>query len=189
MLSECLISLEKGFPVIFPTETVYGIGTDIFNDDAVDLLYRIKKRDPKKPFSLHYHKIDIIYKYAIVNDKIEKIIKNFLPGPLTLVLNAKSNAPHNVVRNYKIGIRIVANDKFYELMERYKNPIVGTSVNEAGELPLLSPYQIKTSPFSIYPIIKDGIKSNKPSTVLDCTVDPFIIIRSGDNIKELESYL
>ncbi len=189
MLEECLISLKKGFPIIFPTETVYGIGVDVLNNDAVNLLYRIKKRDPKKPFSLHFYKVEIIYEYAFVNAKIEKIIEKFLPGPVTLVLKAKDSAPHNAVRNGKIGIRIVKNEKFFELMKEYKNPIVGTSVNEAGKPPFLSPHQIECSEFSIYPILEDGIKSNKPSTVIDCTTEPFTIIREGDNIKELKSYL
>ena len=189
MFNECLISLKKGFPIIFPTETVYGIGVDASNDNAVRFLYRIKMRDFKKPFSMHYHKVQIIYKYAEVTPKIEKIIKEFLPGPLTLVLNAKPNAPKNAVRNGTIGIRIVSNERFFELMEAFGKPLLGTSVNEAGEPPLTSPSKISKSKFFTYPIIKDGVKTNKPSTILDCTKEPFEILREGDLAKELKVYL
>jgi len=189
MLNECLVSLKKGFPIIFPTETVYGIGVDLFNDDAAKLLYRIKKRNIEKPFSMHYHKIDVISQYAVINEKVEKIIEKFLPGPLTLVLMAKENAPKTVVRNGKIGIRIVKNDRFSEFMDIYGKPIIGTSVNESGCPPLSSPEQINKSIFSVYPIIKDGVKPNSPSTVVDCTTEPFTILRKGDVIKELERYL
>ncbi len=189
MYNNLIISLKKGFPIIFPTETVYGIGVDLFNDDAVKFLYRIKERNIEKPFSLHYHKIDVIYKYAIISKKIERIIEDFLPGPITLVLFANEDAPKNIVRNGKIGIRIVKNDKFYNFMEVYKKPIIGTSVNKAKMVPLTAPSQIKKSTFGVYPILEDGTKSNKPSTVLDCTVEPFVILRAGDNIKELQPYL
>lgn len=189
MLDQYLISLIKGFPIIFPTETVYGIGVDAFNDDATFFLYRIKERDFKKAFSLHYHKVDIFYEYAEITPKVDRLIQNYLPGPLTIILKAKSNAPKNAVRNGKIGIRVVSNERFFELMEEFKRPILGTSVNEAGEPPLVSPSEINKSKFSMYPIIKDGVKSNKPSTVLDCTEEPFKILRPGYLIKELEPYL
>lgn len=127
--------IKNGGIVVFPTETVYGIGADAFNEEAIKKLYKIKKRPLNKKTSLLVSSIDMLKQVTQNISDIEyKLIKEFFPGPLTLVLNKKDIIPNILTNNEEIvGFRMPANRMALELIENVGRPIATSSANLTGE--------------------------------------------------------
>ena len=127
--------IKDGGIVIFPTDTVYGIGTNALDEKAVKKLYEIKKRPLNKPISLLVANIEMIE--SVVKDITDieyKIIKAFLPGPLTIILKKKDSIPDIVTANGDtVGIRIPDNEIARKLIEYANVPIAAPSANISGE--------------------------------------------------------
>ncbi len=134
-LNQCAKIIKKGGLVIFPTETVYGIGTNGFNENSIRKIYKIKQRPINKPISLLVNSIDMINIVAQDITDIEyKIIKAFFPGPLTLVLKKKKCVPDILTSNTNtVGIRIPDNKIALKLIEYANVPIATTSANISGK--------------------------------------------------------
>lgn len=167
--------LKKGGLVIYPTETCYGLGADATSQKAVKKVYLIKKRPRNKPISIVVSDIKMFKKYAYISKKAEKLIKKYMPGPLTLVLK-KKNLP-NVLSKNKIGIRIPNNKIALKLIKEFGKPITATSANLAGGS---NPYTIKSALKQIKPdyyIDAGKLPRRKPSTIYD--VEKNRIIRKG----------
>ena len=110
-LADCVQTLRKGGVIIFPTETVYGIGTNAYCEESVKKIYEVKQRPGEKPLSIMVGNAEEISKYAVISKEIEeKIIKNFMPGPLTIILKKKTGI-FDYISSGKdtIGIRIPDN--------------------------------------------------------------------------------
>lgn len=134
-LKECSNIIKSGGIVVFPTETVYGIGTNAFIEESIKKIYEIKKRPLEKICSiLIANKKDII-KYAnICNDVEKKIINNFMPGPITIILQKKEGVLEHVTGNKEtIGIRIPQNEIILEILKKVNIPILAPSANISGE--------------------------------------------------------
>jgi len=134
-LKECSNIIKSGGIVVFPTETVYGIGTNAFIEESIKKIYEIKKRPLEKICSiLIANKKDII-KYAnICNDVEKKIINNFMPGPITIILQKKEGVLEHVTGNKEtIGIRIPQNEIILEILKEVNIPILAPSANISGE--------------------------------------------------------
>jgi len=134
-LKECSNIIKSGGIVVFPTETVYGIGTNAFIEESIKKIYEIKKRPLEKICSiLIANKKDII-KYAnICNDVEKKIINNFMPGPITIILQKKEGVLEYVTGNKEtIGIRIPQNEIILEILKEVNIPILAPSANISGE--------------------------------------------------------
>ena len=127
--------IEKGKIVIFPTETVYGIGTNGINEKAVARLYEIKRRPLNKPISLLVNSIEMINMIAKDITDIEyKLIKEFLPGPLTIILKKKNIVPDLVTANSDtVGVRMPKNEIALKLIEYSGVPIATPSANISGK--------------------------------------------------------
>lgn len=133
-LIDCVETLKKGGIIIFPTETVYGIGANAYCVDSVRKIYEIKKRPNEKPLSILVSNIDEISKYAVISNDIErKIISKFMPGPITVVLKKKSGV-FDYVSSGKdtIGVRIPDNNIILEILNKFNLPIVAPSANISG---------------------------------------------------------
>ena len=184
--------LKKGRPIAFPTDTVYGIGVDAFNSEAISLIYKIKKRTEKKPLVLFVKDRETIKRYAYINKTAQKLIENFLPGPLTLILKAKNRAPEGVVtKKGTVGIRIPDNEIVSKLLREHSHPLATTSANISGEDEISSASSIASIFKNRLGIVVDGgeLKSKIPSTVLDCSVFPPILLRKGRvSIFSLEKF-
>ena len=126
-------SLNKGNLVIFPTETVYGLGANALSYDAVDKIFEAKNRASNNPLIVHLKNKDEISKYAIVNNEIEqKLIDTFMPGPFTLILEKKDIIPSNVTCNMDtVGIRIPIDPIAHELLDKLDFPIAAPSANKS----------------------------------------------------------
>lgn len=149
--------IEKGKIVIFPTETVYGIGTNGINEKAVARLYEIKRRPLNKPISLLVNSIEMINMIAKDITDIEyKLIKEFLPGPLTIILKKKNIVPDLVTANSDtVGVRMPKNEIALKLIEYSGVPIATPSANISG----------KPSGIDMKDIMKDFNKK------VDCFID------------------
>ncbi len=134
-LKETAKTIKDGGIVIFPTETVYGIGTNGLNEIAVKKLYEVKKRPLSKPISLLVNSIDMINEVAKDITELEyALIKEFFPGPLTIVLKKKDIVPNILTSNSNtVGIRMPANDIALKLIEYSGVPIATSSSNISGK--------------------------------------------------------
>ena len=128
--TECL---DKGGLVVFPTETVYGIGADAFDESAIKNLYDKKQRPYDKPLLMHISGIEMAEEIAFLDDKARELINRFTPGPLTLVVKAKSVVPKIALSGGDtVGLRFPSNKTFLEISRRFGRPIAATSANISG---------------------------------------------------------
>lgn len=127
--------IKEGGIVVFPTETVYGIGADALNEEAIKRLYNIKERPFNKKTSLLVSSIDMLNQVTQNISYIEyKLIKKFFPGPLTLILKKRDIVPNILTNNEEIvGFRMPANRIALELIENVGRPIATSSANLTGE--------------------------------------------------------
>lgn len=134
-LKECAKSIKNGGIVVFPTETVYGIGVNGFNEKAIKELYTVKQRPLNKPISLLVNNIDMINSICRdIKDLEYALIKHFLPGPLTIILKKKNIIPNIVTSNSDtVGIRIPSNEIALKLIEYSGVPIATPSANLSGK--------------------------------------------------------
>jgi len=129
-INEAEKAIQNGKIVIYPTDTVWGMGCDPFNQKAVDELFRIKGKKTDG-LSIMLNNIKLIYDYCEVNNMVKKIVDEFLPGPITLILKSKKDFAKGVTKNGNIAIRIPLNSTALDLAAN--QPIVTTSVNLHGE--------------------------------------------------------
>jgi L-threonylcarbamoyladenylate synthase len=121
--------LAAGKLIVYPTETVYGIGADIYNEAAVKNLYLAKNRPFDMPLSVAVADRQMLEKVAVVNENADKLIKAFLPGPLTIIIKKQPEVPDIVTSSsQKVGIRIPDNQFALELCKR-TGPVIATSAN------------------------------------------------------------
>jgi len=176
--------LRNGGVIIYPTDTIYGLGCDINNTKAVEKIMKLKGLDPQKAnLSFVCHDISDVSNYAKVEDEAFKIMKQHLPGPFTFILPANSNVPKYMKTKKKtVGIRIPDNNIARMLAEELGSPIISTSLHLEDEI-----LEYPTDPELIYDeykkdvdaVIDGGYGDNTPSTVADLTTNPFEVIREG----------
>lgn len=132
-LDKAIDSLNKGNLVIFPTETVYGLGANALSTMAVDKIFEAKNRASNNPLIVHLKNKDEIGKYAIVSNEVEqKLIDTFMPGPFTLILKKKDIIPSNVTCNMDtVGIRVPIDPIAHELLDKLSFPIAAPSANKS----------------------------------------------------------
>jgi L-threonylcarbamoyladenylate synthase len=172
-------TLKGGGVVIYPTDTIYGLGANVFYDEAVKKIYSLKKRPIHKPISVCLSKVEDIYKIAFLNRDMDKMVQKLLPGPYTLIFEKKEEFKSQVTSSHRIGIRIPDNHVCSELSLNF--PITTTSANISGDVP---PKSIDDALNSLGDgadlVIDSGPCSGKlPSTVVDMTYSPPKILRHG----------
>lgn len=173
--------LKSGGLIIYPTDTIYGIGCDIFNKEALEKLFYIKQDASTKLFSFICADLKDISKYAKVSDFAYRSMKKFLPGPYTFVLPAAKEIPKKLwSKRHTVGIRVPNNNVTLSLVRELGNPIISTSVtNRLGDI-LNDPTEIKLIFNSqVDLMLASGILTNKPSSVIDLSGDEPEVIRVG----------
>ncbi len=165
--------------LIFPTDTVYGIGCPIFDIEGINKIYEIKHRSKEKPLACLCANLNQIEDIALVNHTARKLINSFMPGALTLILPAKENVT-KVIGYKTIGVRIPDSSIARDILNTY-GPMLTTSVNESGSIPLNDYDEIIRSyekfVKKIYP--PQGITSNISSTVIDLCQKEIQLLREG----------
>jgi tRNA threonylcarbamoyl adenosine modification protein (Sua5/YciO/YrdC/YwlC family) len=173
--------LRKGGIIIYPTDTVYGMGCDIYNKKALEKLFRIKNDVSTKLFSFICSNFKEISKYAKISDYAFKKMKHLLPGPYTFILPTTRLVPKELWSKRKtVGIRIPNNNVALKLVESLGNPIVSTSTtNRKGDI-LYEPFEIRNI-FNnqVDLMLASGNLVGDPSSVIDLSEDRPEIIRKG----------
>lgn len=176
--------LKRGGVIIYPTDTVYGIGCDITNTKAVERIIKIKGMKPKEAnFSFICHDLSHIADFARVDNRTFRLMKKNLPGPFTFILPGLNRVPdYFLSRRKTVGIRIPNHPIPVEIVRQLGNPILTTSLKDSDEV-----IEYTTDPELIFEnyqnlvdlVIDGGAGNNIPSTVVDCTGDEPAIIREG----------
>jgi tRNA threonylcarbamoyl adenosine modification protein (Sua5/YciO/YrdC/YwlC family) len=175
--------LLAGGIVIYPTDTVYGIGCSVENKIAIERIYLIKKQRPDKPFSFVCSDLKNISEYARVNNAAFKTMKHLIPGPYTFILPAArmKQFPKILVSKRKtVGIRVPDSKTTLALVRELGHPILSTSVtNQEGEL-INDPEKIgDLFRDNVELILNGGVLVSEPSTVLDLTDETPRVVRRG----------
>ena len=182
-IKQVMDTLAHGGIIAFPTETVFGLACDLANNEAIKRLYEIKNRSQDKPFAIQVAStdkvLDIIGRQETL---IENIMRRFWPGPLTMIIDGERE---------KKGFRVPGNKIALDILSAIDSPLAVTSANLSGESTLILAEDVIRSFNGIIDIIIDA--SSKAggieSTVLDCTIKPFKILRYGAIADSLERYI
>lgn len=173
--------------IIFPTDTVYGIGCNCFSEKAIQNLFEIKERDYKKPINVLTNNMEKIKKVAKnINAKQEEIINKYMPGALTMILDKKEEVPDILTSNLDtIGVRIPNNKIALEILRNFDLPLATTSVNISGNNPGIEIENFIEEFTNKVDIIIDGGKSKIgiASTIISINNDNNINILRQGSIK------
>ena len=177
-VAECL---QRGGVIVYPTDTTYGIGCDIFNKKALKTIFQIKQRDSKKPFSFICSDLGEISQYAQVSNFAFKIMKRHLPGAYTFVLDATKIVPDSVSTKQKtVGIRIPDSSICQAIVRELGHPLVTTSANISGQETPEDPHEINDQLGKLVDMVIDGgISVNEASTVISLINDEIEVLRHG----------
>ena len=182
--------LQKGGIIIYPTDTVYGLGCDITNAKAVEKIARYKNVEVEKSnFSFICSDLSHLSSFSKpVSNQLYKLLKRYLPGPYTFILNANNNVPKYFKGKKKtVGVRIPDNSIILEIVRLLGNPIMSTSIHDDDQI-----VEYSTDPELIHEKFRDivdlvidgGYGDNIPSTIVDCTEEMPVIVRQGKGIFE-----
>jgi tRNA threonylcarbamoyl adenosine modification protein (Sua5/YciO/YrdC/YwlC family) len=177
--------LRNGGVIIYPTDTVYGMGCDITNQRAIEKICKIKGINPKKHnFSFVCADLSNIAQYTrVITKPVFKMMKKGLPGPFTFILEASSMVPKILHSNKKtVGIRVPDHSVPRAIVEELGQPILSTSIHDEDEV-----IEYSTDPELIFEkyqhlvdlVIDGGYGQNVASTILDCTGDEVVVVREG----------
>ncbi len=177
--------LKKGELVVYPTDTLYGLGADIFNEGAVKKVYEVKKRPFSMPLSIMLSSVDEIKDFAFLNPVAEKIINAFMPGAITLILKKRSIIPDIIARD-KVGIRIADCEVARRIAKEVK--ITATSANlHGGKEPCSIEEARKQLGDKVTFYMDYGKMPCIPSTIVDVSDGEISILREG-KIRSEEIY-
>lgn len=182
--------LRKGGIIIYPTDTIYGLGCDITNQKAIERICRLRGIKPEKAnFSFICSDLSHIADYIKpIDTNVFRVLKKALPGPYTFIFNANNNVPKLLSSKKKtVGIRVPDNSIAHEIVKLLGNPILSTSIRDDDDV-----LEYSTDPELIYEkyhdtvdlVIDGGYGDNVASTVIDCTSGEFEVIREGKGSLE-----
>ncbi len=179
-------TLRRGGVIIYPTETAYGLGASALNGKALEKVFRIKGRDFRKPLSVMVAGIKMAAGYVELNPHAEKVFAKLLPGPLTVVLKKKACIPDRLTGGSpNLGLRVSPVPLLRLLICSFGQPFTATSANISGAEPLYDPKELSWSfskeALAMVDLVLDAgpLTRQATSTVLDLTVSPPRILRSG----------
>lgn len=173
--------------VAFPTETVYGLGVLASKKECFDLLVKIKKRNPDKPFTLMCSRIEQIRNYIDIDERTLKIINKFMPGELTIIVKTKIDVPEYFdLKTGYIGLRI-PNKKFVlDLIDEINEPLFVTSCNLSGTEPAKNDEEVyKIFNDNLDAIVKGNCENGVPSTIIKIDNDIKLIREGKITLEEI----
>ena len=179
--------LQSGGLVVYPTDTIYGLGCDLHNKKALEKIFRIKEMNEKSPLSLISPDLSEVSRYAKVSNQAYRVMNKCLPGPFTFILPAmKEVNRYMLYKRKQIGIRVPGRNACQMLARELGNPLISTSVPLWREK-VLNSGEIIHDYFGkeINLVLDIGTMISEPSTVVDLTEDEFEIIRQGKGQVQL----
>jgi tRNA threonylcarbamoyl adenosine modification protein (Sua5/YciO/YrdC/YwlC family) len=173
-------ALLAGEVIGYPTDTVYGLGCDISSKKAIDRLYQIKGMERSHPLAFICPDLSEIARYAIVDNQVYRVLRHFLPGPYCFILEATREVPRILQTKRKtIGIRVPKHEVTCAMVRELGRPIIATTAQRAGAEPHVDPAEIDEDFKGLGLVIDSGAGGLVPTTVVDLTVSPPVVIREG----------
>ena len=182
--------VNNGGTLVYPTDTLYALGADPYNSEAVDKVFELKNRLYDDPVSIAVADMKMLKDIAIVNEKAEKVLDRFLPGPMTVVLESKEKFTKGIVQDGKIGIRIPRHPLPLQILKAF-GPLVCTSANITGQTAPMDAVEVVDQLGEGPDLIIDCGRCHHgaPSTVIDISGDKIKVIREGVlRIKDIEKF-
>jgi tRNA threonylcarbamoyl adenosine modification protein (Sua5/YciO/YrdC/YwlC family) len=176
-------ALREGGLIIYPTDTVYAIGCDIFHARAVERICKLKNEDPRKAnLSFICEDLSQVSEYARVETPVFKLLRKNLPGPFTFILNGSSRLPRLFKQKSTVGIRIPDNSIAKAIVSELGNPLMSMSLHDTENVD-----EYSTDPEliderygnSVDLVIDGGIGGEMHSTIVDCTQEEVVVVRQG----------
>ncbi|WP_099340122.1 L-threonylcarbamoyladenylate synthase [Candidatus Fonsibacter ubiquis] len=193
-LTKAKIIVDNGGVVAVPTETVYGLAANAYNNKAIQKIYSLKRRPSRNPLIVHFKNIESIKKEAFINKNFLKLVKKFSPGPLTYILKKKKISKISKLANKgldTIAVRIPKEKNIIKLLSILKYPLAAPSANKSKSLsPTTAKHVAEEFGKSVKMIIDGGVcKIGIESTVIDLTTTPKILREGGLSSKIIEKFL
>jgi len=181
LIGQAVELLKGGGVIAYPTDTTYGIGCSIFSKRGIERIYLLKQREKKKPFSFICADLSEVARYARVSNYAFKVLKRYLPGPYTFVLEASSVVPDLLLTKQKtVGIRIPDNAICLAIVRELGHPIVTTSANRSGDEPIGDPFTVDGELGSQLDLVVDGgVLTADVSSVVSLIGDVASVLRKG----------
>ncbi len=173
-------ALEAGQCIAYPTDTCYGLACDLFNKKAVDRLYQLKGISRERKLSFICQDLAEVSRYAVMHNHIYRVLKEFLPGPYTFIVEATRDVPKIVQSPRKtVGIRVPAHEVTLAIVRELGRPIISTTANRQGEPPPPDPREIESLFPALDLVLDAGPAGVSPSSVIDLTGPKPIVVRAG----------
>jgi tRNA threonylcarbamoyl adenosine modification protein (Sua5/YciO/YrdC/YwlC family) len=181
LIKKAVEILKQGGLVIYPTDTVYGLGCALSNKKGIEKIYAIKRQNKKQPFSFICADLKDISSYARVPDSAYKTMKHFLPGPYTFILEASRLVPKIILPKRKTtGIRVPDNAICLALVRELGEPVISSSVKDERDEFISDPRIIEEKfRHQVDLVIDGGIIAPEPSSVISLIEDKIEVIRAG----------
>jgi len=189
-LEQAIKIIKRGGIVIFPTDTAFGIGCSLENEDAIKRIFEIRKRPEEKPMPVLFDSRMRVKEYLLpINSRIDVLMEKYWPGALTLVLECKTERVPSLIRGggKTLGIRVPDHELTLGLIRGADVPIVGSSANFSGEKTPFALVEVDKSLIKLVDFVLEGKTRGRrsASTVIDCTKSPWQIIRQGEVVIDL----
>jgi tRNA threonylcarbamoyl adenosine modification protein (Sua5/YciO/YrdC/YwlC family) len=179
-IARAVAALETGGVIGYPTDTVYGLGCDLFSKKSIDRLYQIKRMEHGQKLTLICSDIGNVARYAVVENAAFRILKKYLPGPYTFILEATREVPKIVqTKRRTIGIRIPDHPVIQALVQGLGKPILSTTAAHHGDPPHIDPHEIDDLFSGLSLVLDGGVGGSVPTTVIDLSGKRPEIVREG----------
>lgn len=173
-------ALEAGEVIAYPTDTVYGLGCDLFNKKAVDRLYQIKGIDRSQMLAFVCQSLADVSRYAVMHDQVYRVLKQFLPGPYCFILEATREVPRLVQTPRKtVGVRIPKHPVALALTAELGRPIISSTAARHGQDPNPDPKEIDLEFPGLALVLDAGAGGLVPTTVVDLSGPRPVVVRVG----------
>jgi len=172
--------LEKGEIIGYPTDTVYGLGCDLMNKQAIERIYQLKGMRKDKNLAFICPDLSDISRYAIVENHTYRVLKRFLPGPYTFILPATREVPKYVhLKQKTVGIRVPNHPVPVAIVRALGRPLISTTAAPSGAEPIIDPYEIDERFPGLAMVLDAGVCGSVPTTVVDLSQGDIRIVRHG----------
>jgi tRNA threonylcarbamoyl adenosine modification protein (Sua5/YciO/YrdC/YwlC family) len=173
-------ALQSGEVIAYPTDTVYGLGCDLFNKKAVDRLYQIKGIDRSQMLAFVCQNLGEVARYAVMHDRVYRVLKQYLPGPYCFLLEATREVPRIVQTPRKtVGVRIPNHPVALALAAELGRPIVSSTAARHGESPDPDPREVDLTFPGLALVLDAGAGGTVPTSVIDLTGERPSVVRHG----------
>lgn len=179
-LQRAVEALNDGELIAYPTDTVYGLGCDLLNKAAVERLYQVKKMPRTQALALICVDLSDIARYVLVENRAYRLLKRLLPGPYTIILPATREVPKTIApKRMQVGIRVPDHAVPRAIAQALGRPLISTTAAPYGGEPLQWPEEIAEQFPQLKLVLDGGPGGVVPTTVLDLSVDPPVVVREG----------